>query len=476
MCPPAWICVGGHRLFQSTQSVSIEISSSLPGIPPLADLSQLQTQNQRWLRNIVTSISTTKSKKTLDVFEGTNVDMEHLQRLANRTPTPLRLQDMYKYGRGIDKAQRIRNSLFLHQELPIRLAQRAHDLLTLPYGLSDAEPIRQVAQTYINYLHTLESLPAPENAELEDQFTNYVQSMILDRSKVPASIFQGIQGWMQENDQAKTIHLKEMEEALYRFFTARVGLRFLAEHHVLSCSRESCRALGSSTFMFSPEKEFLGCIQTTIDPVKEVEKVAKLVQDQTLELYGLCPEIQVVGSIIDKHRDTDFTYSPHHLHYMVSELVKNSCRATVYKYQWQLRDDPLAAKLDKVKVVIVKGAEDVTIKVADRGGGIPRSKMERIWKFAHSTADESEGTSDFAKESATGAQIRGFGLPLARIYARYFGGELTLKSMEGYGLDAYLHLSRLGDACENLPKRVRRSPGQRDSTPSHGTRHFSTKV
>ena len=64
----------------------------------------------------------------------------------------------------------------------------------------------------------------------------------------------------------------------------------------------------------------------------------------------------------------------------------------------------------------------------------------------------------------TGSTARGFGLPLARIYARYFGGELTLKSMEGYGVDAYLYLPMLGQACENLPERVRRSPGNLDSS------------
>lgn len=116
-------------------------------------------------------------------------------------------------------------------------------------------------------------------------------------------------------------------------------------------------------------------------------------------------------------------------------------------------------------VVISKGEEDVTIKVADRGGGIPRSKMVNVWKFAHSTAGEDEFTSDFGVDATTGTKIRGFGLPLARIYARYLGGELTLKSMEGYGLDAYLHLPRLGDSCENLPLEVRFSPGELNSNP-----------
>ena len=45
----------------------------------------------------------------------------------------------------------------------------------------------------------------------------------------------------------------------------------------------------------------------------------------------------------------------------------------------------------------------------------------------------------------------GFGLPLSRLYARYFGGDLQILSMEGYGTDAYLHLNRLGNVQEPLP-------------------------
>ena len=120
-----------------------------------------------------------------------------------------------------------------------------------------------------------------------------------------------------------------------------------------------------------------------------------------------------------------------------------------------------------IKIVIVKGVEDVTIKIADGGGGIPRSKMSHIWQFAHSTADEDEieNETDFGVDEITGASIRGFGLPLARIYARYLGGELTLKSLEGYGVDAYLHLPRLGDSCENLPLPVEFSPSNLNSNP-----------
>ena len=45
----------------------------------------------------------------------------------------------------------------------------------------------------------------------------------------------------------------------------------------------------------------------------------------------------------------------------------------------------------------------------------------------------------------------GYGLPLSRLYARYFGGDLQVISMDGYGTDAYLHLNRLGNVQEPLP-------------------------
>ena len=34
---------------------------------------------------------------------------------------------------------------------------------------------------------------------------------------------------------------------------------------------------------------------------------------------------------------------------------------------------------------------------------------------------------------------------ICRNYARYFGGDLTIMSMEGYGTDSFIYMPRLGD-------------------------------
>jgi signal transduction histidine kinase len=43
----------------------------------------------------------------------------------------------------------------------------------------------------------------------------------------------------------------------------------------------------------------------------------------------------------------------------------------------------------------------------------------------------------------------GIGLPMARVYANYWGGSLSLYSMNGYGTDVYITIST-ANSFENL--------------------------
>jgi len=39
----------------------------------------------------------------------------------------------------------------------------------------------------------------------------------------------------------------------------------------------------------------------------------------------------------------------------------------------------------------------------------------------------------------------GYGLPMSKVYAEFFGGNLDFVSLAGHGCDVYLRLNRLGD-------------------------------
>lgn len=92
------------------------------------------------------------------------------------------------------------------------------------------------------------------------------------------------------------------------------------------------------------------------------------------------------------------------------------------------------------------------VQISDEGGGIPRSEVQRIFSYFFTTAApafSSLTAADFSVDTPLAGL--GYGLPLSRVFARYFGGDLQVISMEGYGTDAYLHLSRVGDKEEPLP-------------------------
>ncbi len=48
----------------------------------------------------------------------------------------------------------------------------------------------------------------------------------------------------------------------------------------------------------------------------------------------------------------------------------------------------------------------------------------------------------------------GMGLPMSRVYAEYWAGSLELHSLEGYGVDAFLQISKLGNKNEQLTTRA----------------------
>lgn len=74
--------------------------------------------------------------------------------------------------------------------------------------------------------------------------------------------------------------------------------------------------------------------------------------------------------------DMEFTYVPSHLNHILFELLKNSLRAVVEKYGIDYED-----QYPPIKLIIAHGKEDITIKISDEGGGIPRSETPLVWTY-----------------------------------------------------------------------------------------------
>ncbi|NXF87650.1 PDK2 kinase, partial [Eubucco bourcierii] len=72
-------------------------------------------------------------------------------------------------------------------------------------------------------------------------------------------------------------------------------------------------------------------------------------------------------------------YVPSHLYHMLFELFKNAMRATVESHE----NSP---RLPPIRVLVALGQEDLSIKMSDRGMGVPLRKIERLFSYLYSTA------------------------------------------------------------------------------------------
>lgn len=164
------------------------------------------------------------------------------------------------------------------------------------------------------------------------------------------------------------------------------------------------------------------CTKTNVRELAEeaIENARFVCEDH----YGLfdAPKVQLVCP-----PNLNFMYVPGHLSHMLFETLKNSLRAVVETHGQDKDEFPVT------KVIVAEGKEDITIKISDEGGGIPRSAIPLVWTYMYTTVDSTPSLDPDFDKSDFKAPMAGFGygLPISRLYARYFGGDLKLISMEG---------------------------------------------
>ncbi|KAK1278344.1 hypothetical protein QJS04_geneDACA015808 [Acorus gramineus] len=355
---------------------------------------------------------------------------EEVQKWGCMKQTGVSLRYMMDFGSNPNPRKLLIGAQFLHKELPIRIARRALELESLPFGLSHKPAVLKVRDWYLDSFRDLRCFPELKDSNDELAFTRMIKMIKVRHNNVVPTMALGVQQLKRDLDpRIHTGDLGEIHEFLNRFYMSRIGIRMLIGQHV---------ALHDP----NPEPGCVGQINTKLSPMLVAEHAAEDARAICMREYGSAPEVNIYGD-----PTFHFPYVPSHLHLMVFELVKNSLRAVEERF---MDSDKVAPP---VRIIVADGLEDVTIKISDEGGGIARSGLPRIFSYLYSTAKNLVEENYDHEAAGDGVIMAGYGcgLPISRLYARYFGGDLQIISMEGYGTDAYLHLSRLGDSEEPLP-------------------------
>ncbi|KAI0198923.1 branched-chain alpha-ketoacid dehydrogenase [Astrocystis sublimbata] len=398
--------------------------------------------------------------------------------LASKRQHSVSLADLVKHGRPpLSSAALFASANFTLELLPIRLAHRIQAMRNLPYiVVADVD----VSAIYGNYLHSLSTLlpwqhRTISNLDDEIRFTSVLAELVATHQNTIETLANGFRRCQ------KYISPQDANRFLDTHLRTRIGTRLIAEQHIaLHYSSDAHFDPRASPTPCPENPDYIGVIDTALSPARTVDDCAADVAEQCELQYGKRPEW-----VIDGEPETVFTFVPSHLSYIVTELLKNAFRATVENKSTKNREpvvitiapepsdtgppsltlDPPAAEKGAFRVDAIRPLDDnapgVTIRIRDRGGGIAPDVVPKIWSYSFTTYNQfgDDGASDSGPYGANGGlgvlsangmghnnpiAGLGYGLPLSRSYAEYFGGGISVQSLFGWGTDVYLRLKGVG--------------------------------
>ena len=191
------------------------------------------------------------------------------------------------------------------------------------------------------------------------------------------------------------------------------------QHTALFTELENVNSVKSLRLDGSGASSMFGSIDTKCEIVPIIESAYEAARDLCEYHYMTAPEldfrpVNAVPGDDSPPEKLSFVYVPSHLHHIMFELIKNSMRATIERH------GDHTVYLPPIKIRAIKGREDLTIRVSDQGGGIPRRKTDLLFEYLYTTAPTPQLLSscdmpgNFGMGTPAPIAGHGYGLPLSR--------------------------------------------------------------
>ncbi|KAJ0161971.1 [Pyruvate dehydrogenase (acetyl-transferring)] kinase 2, mitochondrial [Colletotrichum tanaceti] len=391
-----------------------------------------------------------------------------------REARPISLRQLMVFGRSLTESRLLSSANYVRTELPTRIAHRIRDMQQLPYVVVTNPHIKEVYELYNNAFEMFRKVKEVKNLEDNEKFCQIISGMLKAHLTVIPKLSMGIL------ESRGCMDAKDLDKFMNTVLRSRISRRVIAEQHL--ALTETYHSPWFSPGAKLSESEFIGEVFIKCIAKDVIERCTRAVESLARSTYGQdveLPEIKVEG-----HLEASFPYILSHLEYIIGELLRNSVQAVVERRQ---RDKNKNAKLPPIEVTICEAQQHVIIRISDQGGGIPREELPYLWSFSKGPqsqrrlenlgrvpklaatmqelhVSEELGRADMKTPSHSGSlssmtsrppNLRlGMGLPLSRVYAEYWAGSLELHSLEGYGVDAFLQISKLGNRNEQLTTRA----------------------
>ncbi|PVU92713.1 hypothetical protein BB561_003661 [Smittium simulii] len=418
-----------------------------------------------------TYISTSKYSNKIISFYDTAL----LSKFAKKPIKNITSSHLLSFGvKPITENKLLEYTRFCQTELPVRLAKRVVAFQNLPFIVGTNPHIFEVYRLYYEGFERLRMSKPVNTLEEQKKYSDLLLQIIQSLSQVIPSVAQGML------EASRYMKKETTKKFLDDLIWSRIGLRVIGEHQVSLSKQydEQIQGIAQSANKKSVknainsfnEMDWNGSINTNLKIAKLLEQSCLFVQNMCELHYGTSHCLSKNKSItpqfiIDGDLETEFSYIPSHIEYMSLEILKNAFRASAEYaiksqgssssqnnlYNLGFSDHTSCeSSIEPIKLTITKGHGTVCIRIRDHGGGINAETSNSIFDYSYSTYhkkdDDNEGTlsllSNLAVNNHGGGPIAGlgFGLPMTKLYAEYFGGSLDLFSIPAYGCDIFLKL------------------------------------
>jgi len=358
------------------------------------------------------------------------LDMKSLKRLdhySGYNPSPLSIEQFIQFGKTATETDSYH---FLRKEIPVRLSNIMKEVNLLPGNLLQMPSVLILQDWYAQSFRDICSFEDRDDSN--NTLKEFCQTLKTVQNRHVNVVQTMAQGVLELKESHSVDHQTDVsiQYFLDRFYMSRISIRMLINQH---------------SYLFDPDADRDTPRIGMIDPRCKVRSVIMEAFNNASflceEYYSAAPDIELkVHNQIKLKKPVELVYPPPHLYHILFELFKNSMRATVEKHK-------KTVELPDIDVLVSKGDHDVSIRISDQGGGIPRHITEHLFHYLYSTAPRPSMTPTKAPLAGYG-----YGLPLSRLYARYFHGDLILNSYDGYGTDAVVYLkTSTTEANELLP-------------------------
>ncbi|KAH6868711.1 branched-chain alpha-ketoacid dehydrogenase [Alternaria rosae] len=427
----------------------------------------------------------------------TDNDISHLASLPLH---PLTLADLVKHGRPpLTTQQLLTSANFTLSILPARLAHRIQSLRNLPFIVVSNPHVSKIHSNYMHSLSTLLPWAEQEIKTLEEEvkFTEVMADLVQTHANTISILARGFL------EARKYISPKDVTRFLDEHLRARIGTRLIAEQHLSLhfSSQPHCETMHD----MEENPGYIGVIDTRLRPARIVDHCANVVGEICELKYGVRPTIVINGEpdyefahipvhleyiitelLKNAFRATvesgmerepiEVTIAP--LPELLPEdassessedirnkKVDNEDQGNVDQVSQRFtgNSSPTSPPSDSNILPLKHSTPGVTIRIRDRGGGISPDNLSHIWDYSFTTFNDAQANSTLSggSNSATGMDALnafsgaggdgvnslaglGYGLPLGRAYAEYFGGGIAVQSLWGWGTDVYLSLRGVG--------------------------------